>query len=64
MKFNSFTLNLELENDAMKSRRDVAAALRKVADRIGQRDSDGALLVEAPILDVNGNTVGRWSFGD
>jgi hypothetical protein len=55
-----FTLTIELGNDAMRSSAHVASALRNVI----------ASLQEFPrhvgdskrIQDVNGNTVGEWSF--
>ena len=55
MKYDKFTLKIELGNDAMLSRRDVARALRKVADRLRNEDRD-----DAKILDDNGNSVGEW----
>lgn len=69
-----FQLHISLGNDAMKTPRDIAAALHKIADELdatyaGQRDEgpDGwndditeqdALAVT--IRDENGNTVGNW----
>jgi hypothetical protein len=54
---DTFTLTIELGNDAMRKRRHVASALRDVANAIGQGQAD-----EGRIRDENGNTVGRWEF--
>jgi SMC interacting uncharacterized protein involved in chromosome segregation len=49
-----FTLTIEFGNASMRTRRDLANALTKVAARI---IVDGP---EGKIRDVNGNTVGSW----
>jgi hypothetical protein len=54
-----FTLNIELGNAAMESPQDVAAALRKVADRLERIESVEA---NGRIGDLNGNTVGSWNY--
>lgn len=56
----TFTLSIELGNDAMTDPLDVANALREVAGRIEgafnlTRGDDGF------VRDENGNTVGRWA---
>ena len=51
-----FTLTIELGNDAMRSKRDVAKALEVVADRLRSQVAEGK------IRDVNGNTVGSFAF--
>lgn len=53
--FDRFTLTVELGNDGMQSGPDVAAALRRVADRI-----EHDLEARGPIVDLNGNTVGEY----
>jgi hypothetical protein len=54
-----FTLTITVGNDAMQTRRDIAKALRAVAERLaspyGETTDDGA------IFDLNGNKVGRWA---
>lgn len=52
-----FTITIELGNDAMKSRRHVANALREVAKTILENEDP-----EKKIRDLNGNTVGKWEF--
>lgn len=52
-----FKLEIELGNDAMQDREDVASALRKAAEKIEQ--TSAAL---GRIIDENGNTVGTWDF--
>jgi hypothetical protein len=50
-----FELKIELGNDAMQTRGDVADALvRVVAELMGDGNEGG-------IRDENGNTVGQWS---
>lgn len=56
-----FTLTIKTGNDAMETPGDVAAALRKVADRIGCPWLPGDT---GTILDANGNTVGRWEMNE
>lgn len=54
----TFELRIEMGNDAMKYPRDVAFALRRLADKIAdEHDYDSG-----PIRDNNGNTVGRYGF--
>jgi hypothetical protein len=53
--YDSFTLELELGNEAMQSPEDIADALRRVAQMI--ENSHGA---EGSIMDNNGNTVGKF----
>jgi hypothetical protein len=50
-----FTLSIELGNDAMRKRRDIARALRNVAARLTEGAAD-----DGKIRDENGNTVGEW----
>ncbi len=53
--FDTFRLEIELGNDAMSAGPDVAAALRKIADRI-----ENDLEARGKIVDDNGNTVGTY----
>jgi hypothetical protein len=58
-----FKLRIELGNDAMRTRGDVARALAAVAERFEDRDdefTDESLGLTFVIRDENGNTVGRW----
>jgi DUF917 family protein len=56
----TFTLTIELGNDAMQDAQDVADALRAAADYIEQ--SGGFDHIDAgKVRDVNGNTVGEWA---
>ena len=62
MKFN---LEIEMGNDAMLTRQDVAQALvalskRLVDERFTPQDED--LTDEGSVLDTNGNSVGTWEF--
>lgn len=63
----TFILKLKLGNDAMRTSRDIAGALREVssylerADAFGNEDvSDGPEIPRNPIRDTNGNRVGHW----
>lgn len=57
-----FVLSIDLENEAMQDQHDVALALRGVADRLSKLISTrfGPYGLEGKILDVNGNSVGKW----
>lgn len=55
----TFTLTIELGNDAMQDGGDVAAAMRGIARRI----EDNGLLNRVDggrVMDLNGNSVGSW----
>lgn len=53
-----FKLNIELGNAAMQTPQDVAAALRKVADKVDTFvPGEGCFL---PVVDLNGNSVGSF----
>lgn len=57
-----FTLEIEMGNEAMLTRRDVAEALRAAADKLLVDDQDGFEHDEAGMIcDVNGNYVGDWN---
>ena len=49
-----FNLDIETGNAAMQEPRDITGALREVAASLYSGQTDG------PIMDVNGNTVGRY----
>lgn len=56
-----FVVEIELGNHAMRSKRDVADALCRLAVRLGEIDGDPG---EGIVRDLNGNTVGRYTFHD
>ena len=51
----TFMVSIQLGNDAMQSARDIADALRVVANRV----EDG--VIHGKVMDVNGNWVGSFS---
>jgi hypothetical protein len=53
-----FSLNIRLENVAMRSRGELNAALHSLGDRLLGGETEGV------VKDVNGNTVGRWEITD
>ena len=55
-----FTLEIETENDAFKDNEAYAVTLllRQTAELVNHKQTSGK------IRDLNGNTVGRWSFSD
>ena len=53
---STFKLTIELGNDAMRTHKHVARALRAVANSV----ADGE--ISHVIRDDNGNTVGQWVF--
>ena len=55
-KQRKFKLEIELENETMRTRRHVISALVKLSQRLRNADTEGA------IVDDNGNVVGRWAF--
>ena len=55
-----FSATIRLGDDAMLTAADVAAALRKIADRL---ESEGTTGTFQTILDANGSDVGRWKLG-
>lgn len=56
----TFTLTIELGNDAMRSTRDIARTLREVADRISPNWRITPQAESHKIMDANGNSVGQW----
>ena len=54
-----FQLSIEIGNDNMSDARDVAWALRQVADRLER--SEWAPY-DRPIYDINGNQVGTYKY--
>lgn len=60
-KQSTFKLTIRLGNDAMCSSEDVAAALRKLADKLGHWGRFDGLIIGSVIMDDNGNKVGNWS---
>lgn len=55
-----FEVIIELGNDTMQDGRDVAEALRVVAQTIEMRLPDNLRRSSSRIYDRNGNTVGHW----
>lgn len=55
-----FTLEIELGNDAMSDRMDVAGALERVSHALAAAPGTS----EQGIRDLNGATVGRWRFSE
>jgi len=58
-----FYLEIELGNDAMSTRLDLAAAVKEVARKIMPDTEDMFDLLTAfskPIYDINGNRVGKF----
>ena len=61
-----FTLVIDMGNAAMLSRRDLARALEGLAEKIKTggmplKSADG-ILTTGNIRDLNGNTVGQWTY--
>lgn len=56
-----FTLEIELGNDAMQTRRDVESALRKLGQNVKYMSDPPEDGDEGTIRDDNGNTVGKWT---
>ena len=53
-----FTLEIQLGNDAVQTSADIAEILRRVSSQASIADETDT------IRDINGNTVGRWTFGE
>lgn len=54
---NRFTVTIDVGNDAMQTLEDIAGTLEGVAERLRMGESSGK------VRDLNGNTVGRFTFG-
>jgi hypothetical protein len=59
MTTTTFTLTIELGNEAMQTPSDVAEALEDIARYLR---ANGLITNGAGIRDANGNTVGYWEF--
>ena len=59
---NTFTLTIELGDDAMQNNFDVSEALRETAEHVELSAHPDLYRDSGIIKDVNGNTVGRWEF--
>ena len=58
----SFTVELELGNEAMESANDIATALRAIADQVEQHNSQVLRPMHSrSVMDSNGNTIGSWN---
>lgn len=56
-----FDLNITLGNDAMLNERDLADAIRRVAQSVEQFEIvAGSTIIGAVVRDENGNKVGSW----
>jgi len=58
-----FQVNIKLGNDAMSSARDIADALRKIAEQLEfafGMDTAVNMKVQYGIRDANGASVGEW----
>lgn len=53
--YTKFTLEIDMGNDAMRTRRDVARALRAIAAKVNESTH-----FDSKVMDANGNTVGYW----
>jgi hypothetical protein len=56
----TFTLKINLGNDAMQTPEDVAEALRNAAVKVAMQGGNFDAGDGAGIRDENGNTVGSW----
>ena len=59
------TITIRLGNDAMQDAVDVAGLLQRLVDRHHQRgvpDFADSTLINIPLFDVNGNTVGVYEY--
>lgn len=57
---STFTLRIEMGNDAMDTADAVACALDELAERLRRADAE----TSGSICDANGNTVGEWSYSE
>ena len=60
MPESSFTLTIQIGNDQMQTREQVARALRRVSRRMVQLPDN--VQETRTIMDVNGNSVGQWEW--
>lgn len=57
----TFTLTIELGNDAMQSRGDIEGALRKLGQNLRYMSDPPEAGDDGKIMDENGNSVGIWA---
>ena len=57
---NSFTVELELGNEAMQTQDDIISALKNVIRQLPSVAMSKGIAVK--IKDANGNTVGKWGY--
>ena len=55
-RIGKFFIEIELGNDAMRSKRDVARALSEISSKLSLNKEYGI------VMDVNGNSCGCWGF--
>ncbi len=56
----TFTLTIELGNDAMQTRADIEGVLRELGQNIAYMSDLPESGDDGKIMDLNGNTVGSW----
>lgn len=57
-----FSLEIESDNDALRTSTELIEVLRKVATRLESEPLSANSETEGTIRDVNGNKVGTWFF--
>lgn len=55
-----FVLHINLENEAMQSYADISRALERLVAKFARVDDPPMSTDGNKIMDVNGNSVGRW----
>lgn len=60
-----FTIEIEMENDAMRTSTDLICALKEVIAQIRETNKANLRPVHSRrIFDINGNTVGSWNISE
>jgi hypothetical protein len=57
---DKFTLEITLGNDAMRTRTDIEQALRELGQNLRYMSDPPESGDSGKIMDVNGNSVGKW----
>lgn len=55
-----FTAIITLDNDAFTDPQELSRLLRKIAAKVEGIDNSGLTTADGPVIDIFGNTVGRW----
>lgn len=62
-----FTVQLKLDNEAMRDSAEVARILRLIAQQVSDYAGDTPLdvipSIHKNLMDINGNTIGSWDIG-